>query len=308
MNGMKATACVLGAGALWGCISLFVRALNAAGLSAIEICGIRMAVGVAGMLVVLLVVDPGKLRIRLRDTWLFAGTGVVSVTLFNLCYFTCIQISEASIAVVLLYTSPIWVMLLSALFFRERITGRKVVALGLTFAGCALVAGVLGSSVQLSPFALFIGVASGFFYATYSIFGRVALARYDTLTITFYTFAFGLAACLAAGDPAHTVAVAAADPALAAWYVGLGICCTILPYLLYTTGLEHLEPSRAAILATIEPLVAGLIGIFVYGEGTGAAKLVGMALILAAVVLANTGGRSDLEAGAESSAEQRLEE
>lgn len=293
MDTTKATLCVLAAGALWGCISLFVRALDAAGLSAMEISGVRMTLGALGMLLVVLVVDRSLLRIRLRDIWLFIGTGVVSVTLFNVCYFTCIELSEASIAVVLLYTSPIWVMLMSAVFFRERITGRKVVALCLTFTGCVLVAGILGGAVHLTPYALATGVASGFFYATYSIFGRVALERYDTLTITFYTFFFGMLASLALGDPVHTIAVAVADPPLIAWYVGLCIFCTIAPYLLYTTGLKHLETSRAAILATVEPLVGSLLGIFVYGESTGVLKLLGMAFILGAVVLVNTKGRDE---------------
>lgn len=291
MDTTKATLCVLGAGTLWGCISLFVRALDAAGLSAMEISGVRMTVGALGMLVVILVVDRSLLRIRLRDIWLFIGTGVVSVTLFNVCYFTCIDLSEASIAVVLLYTSPIWVMLMSAVFFRERITGRKVAALCLTFVGCILVAGILGGAVHLTPIALATGVASGFFYATYSIFGRVALERYDTLIITFYTFFFGMLASLALGDPAHTLAVAEADPGLVAWYIGLGVFCTIAPYLLYTTGLKHLETSRAAILATVEPLVGSLLGIFAYGESTGALKMLGMAFILGAVVLVNTKSR-----------------
>lgn len=293
MDTTKATLCVLGAGALWGCISLFVRALDAAGLSAVDISGVRMAVGALGMLLVILVHDRSLLRIQLRDIWLFIGTGIVSVTLFNVCYFTCIELSEASIAVVLLYTSPIWVMLMSAIFFRERITKRKVTALCLTFVGCVLVAGVLGGAVHLTPFALASGIASGFFYATYSIFGRVALQRYDTLTITFYTFLFGLLASLVVGDPAKIVAVAAANPALIAWYLGLGIFCTIAPYLLYTTGLKYLETSRAAILATIEPLVGSLLGIFAYGESTGILKLLGMACILGAVVLVNTGERKD---------------
>ena len=288
---MKAVWCVIGAGVLWGCISLFVRALDGAGLSSVEISGVRMVVGAIGMLGVLLVLDPGKLRIRPRDIWIFIGTGVVSVTLFNVCYFTCINLSEASIAVVLLYTSPIWVMLMSALVFRERVTPRKVAALCLTFCGCVLVAGVLGGDVRLTPVALLAGVASGFFYATYSIFGRKALERYDTLTITFYTFLMGSIASLAAGDPAHTVAVAMADPGLLLWFLGLGVFCTIAPYLLYTTGLKHLETSHAAILATVEPLVGSLLGIFAYGESTGVLKLAGMVFILGAVVLVNTEGR-----------------
>jgi len=288
MTKTRATLCVLAAGALWGCISLFVRHLSAAGLSSGDIAAVRLAVGALGMLVVILVVDRKLLRIRLRDLWMFVGTGIVSITFFNLCYFTCITMSEASIAVVLLYTSPIFVMLMSALFFKERVTKRKVAALALTFIGCTLVAGVLGGTVALPPAALAAGIASGFFYATYSIFGRKALERYDSLTITFYTFAVGTLASPFTSDLPGLVARTAADPSLIAWYAGLGVFCTIAPYLLYTVGLKHLEPSKAAIFATMEPLVGSLLGIFAYGESTGPLKITGMALILASVLLANT--------------------
>ena len=289
MNQGKATACVLIAGALWGCISLFVRHLSAAGLSAMDIAAIRTGVGALGMLVVILAINPKLLRIRLRDLWMFVGTGIVSITFFNLCYFTCITMSEASIAVVLLYTSPVFVMIMSAIFFKERVTRRKVVALVMTFVGCTLVAGVFGGKVELPPAALAAGVASGFFYATYSIFGRKALERYDSLTVTFYTFVLGALAGAFIGDIPGIIGSTRAQPTLLGWYAGLGVLCTILPYLLYTIGLKHLETSKAAIFATIEPVVGSLLGIFAYGESVGVQKTAGMVLILLAVVLANTG-------------------
>ena len=295
MDRRKATACVIGAGIFWGCISLFVRALGALGLSAMDISCVRMVVGAVCMLFVLLVVDRSALRIRLRDLWLFAGTGIVSVTLFNWCYFTCIQLSEASIAVVLLYTSPIFVMLMSALFFRERITLRKLAALGMTFLGCVLVAGVLGGAVQVVPVALAAGVASGFFYALYSIFSRVALRRYDPLTITFYTFVMGSVASIVLGNPGNVLAVVAGNASAAWLYLGLGILCTVLPYLLYTTGLRGMETGRAAILVTVEPLVGALIGIFVFAESTDPLKLAGMCMIFAAIVLLNLPARTQEE-------------
>ena len=287
MNTAKATACVLGAGALWGCISIFVRQLNAAGLSTMETVCVRMVIGAVGMLIVILIVDRSLLRIRLRDIWLFIGTGIVSITLFSFCYFTCMTVSEASIAVVLLYTSPIFVMLMSAIFFKEKVTKRKVAALVMTFIGCVLVAGLLGGSAHMTPFAPAVGIASGFFYATYSIFGRKALERYDTLTITFYTFVMSTIACLVIGNPGAVVSLAVANPPIIGYYLGLGILCTIAPYLLYTAGLKYLETSRAAILATIEPVVGSLLGILAYGESVGVQKIAGILLVLAAVVLAS---------------------
>lgn len=285
MTRARAITYVLAAGALWGCISLFVRHLSAAGLSSMDIAGVRMLVGAIGMLLIVLVVDRSLLSIRLRDVWMFVGTGVVAVMLFNVCYFTCMTISEASIAVVLLYTSPIFVMLMSALFFKEKVTKRKVAAIAMTFIGCVLVSGLLGGAVRLTPFALAAGIASGFFYATYSIFGRVALMRYKPLTITFYTFVAGAVASIFLSDYGNIAAVVSADPPIVLWIIGLGVVCSIAPYLLYTAGLEHLDPSLAAVFATVEPLVGGVLGICAYGESAGVLKLAGMVLILAAVVL-----------------------
>jgi drug/metabolite transporter, DME family len=295
MDTKKATLCVLGAGVLWGCISLFANIMTAAGMTSFQISGVRMIVSTVGMALVVFLTDRSKFRIRIRDIWMFIGTGFVSLTLFNICYFACMQMSEVSVAVVLLYTSPVWVMLMSAVVFRERITPKKLAALVMTFAGCALVAGIVGGAVQLTPIALVVGVAGGVFYALYSIFGNVALKSYDTMTVTFWTFAIGAVASLFISDHAGTVAIAVSQPSLWLVFLGIGVLCTIVPFLLYTLGLKHMEAGRAAILATAEPLVGSLLGIFAYGESAGPVKIIGMFLILASVILLNVGDKKPAE-------------
>ena len=86
-------------------------------------------------------------------------------------------------------------------------------------------------------------------------------------------------------DYGNVATVISSQPLDILWIIGLGVICTIAPYLLYTSGLEHLDPGLAAVFATVEPLVGGLLGILAYGESAGPLKLLGMALILAAVVL-----------------------
>ena len=184
MNRSKPAAAVLAAGVAWGVISLFVRRLSAAGLSPMQISLIRMVTSAVCFFPLMALRDPAKLRIRLRDLWMFVGTGIVSVVLFNSLYFYTTVQSQASVAVVLLYTSPAFVLLLSALLFKERITRKKLICLGMTVLGCALVGGVLGGSYRLTGRVLLAGLGSGFFYALYTIFARLALRRYDSMTVT----------------------------------------------------------------------------------------------------------------------------
>ena len=284
----KALLSVLLAGILWGCIGLFAKHLNAAGLDAMQITGIRAVFAGAVFLVCGLLRRGVALRVKLRDLWLFAGIGIVSVVLFNLCYFDTMQHSEASAAVVLLYTSPVFVMLLSAVIYRERITLRRVTALLLTLCGCVLVAGLLGSGVRLTPRVLATGLGSGLFYALYTIFGRAALKRTDTVTATVWTFIFAAAGALPIMKPAETAAQISHAPALIFWALGITVFCTVLPYFFYTWGLRHMDAGKAAILVAVEPLVRAVLGMTVLHESHGILKICGIALILTAVVLLGT--------------------
>lgn len=285
----KATASVILAGVLWGMISIFIKTLSAAGMSTLEISMVRMVVSALVFTAVVALRDREKLRVKPRDLWMFVGTGIVSVVLFNCLYFSTIVNSQASVAVVLLYTSPVFVMLLSALLFREKVTLRKLLALAMTFAGCVLVAGLLGGSYSIRPMVLVTGLASGLFYALYTIFGRFALEKYDTLTVTAYTFLFGVIGAVPIGNPVGVAAKVAAEPRLLFWCLGVSIVCTVLPYFFYTWGLQRMESGRAAILVAVEPLVGAVVGMTLFQESHDLAKLLGIALILGAILVLNTG-------------------
>lgn len=148
MKTWKATGCVLLAGIFWGSMGLFVRQLNAAGLYAIDVMQLRVLASAIFVGLYLLLFDRQKLRLRPRDIWCFAGSGICSLMLFSWCYFTGMQAASLAVMAVLLYTAPVFVMLMSIVFFREKLTGAKLTALVLCLAGCVLVSGV-GSSERL---------------------------------------------------------------------------------------------------------------------------------------------------------------
>src|SRR5574344_3031023 len=289
----KHTLCVLGAGILWGIISIFIRQLSGAGFSSLQIMTVRAVLSVPLAAVVLLIKDKSLFRIDWRDIWMFVGTGIISLAFFSICYFTTIVNCGASVAVVLLYTSPVFIIILSALLFHEKITWTKALAVLMTFTGCVLVAGIIGvpssaangtgnsSTLPLKSF--LIGLGAGLGYALYSIFGRVALKKYDTVTVTFYTFVFAALFLIPVSHPAEIAAKMTGYSTLL--FLGIALICTLIPYLLYTYGLSGLETGTAAILATIEPLVGSLLCILAYGENAGAAKITGIALILAAICI-----------------------
>ena len=280
----KSAILVLCAAALWGCIGLFTNALSARGLTALEITSVRLTGSAIVLSLLFLVRDRSLFRIRFCDLWCFLGTGIGSFVFFNWCYFNCIQACSLSVAAILLYTAPCFVILLSALFFREKLTAKKGVALLLTFGGCVLVTG-LGSGISVTAAGLLLGLGSGVGYALYSIFGRAALQRgYSPAAITLWTVLCGGLGVLPLLDLRHYDAVLTGGSTL---LLGLGLIllCTILPMFLYTTGLSGLENGRASLLATLEPVIATVLSVLVYHEQLGIMRLVGILLVLLAVWL-----------------------
>lgn len=284
----KAYVQIVAAAALWGCIGLFLKLLTAAGLTSMQGVAVRALVGAVFYGLFLFFTDRKALFIVPKDWYYFFGTGVCSLLFFNWCYFNAITRSSMSVAAVLLYTSPVFVTLMSALFFREKITPVKIAALAVTFAGCVLVTGLfpLGQETVSLPVVLF-GLGSGFGYALYSIFGKFVLKKYSPAAVTFYTILFcALFSLPISGLNANLSALA--DWRAWAGALGVGVLCCALPYHLYTAGLRDAEPGRAAILATIEPFVAAALGILLFHEAVTPWKLLGMAAILGAVALLNT--------------------
>lgn len=278
---------ILAAAVLWGCIGLFLKLLTAAGLTSMQGVALRSLVGCIFYGLFLYFTDRKALFIVPGDWYYFFGTGVCSLLFFNWCYFNAITLSSMSVAAVLLYTSPVFVTLMSAVLFREAVTPAKLAALAVTFAGCVLVTGLfpLGQA-PVSPRVILFGLGSGFGYALYSIFGKFVLRKYAPATVTFYT----ILACTVVSLPLsglHASLSALADWRAWAGALGVGVLCCALPYHLYTTGLRDAEPGRAAILATIEPFVAAGLGIVLFREPVTPYKLLGMAAILGAVALLN---------------------
>lgn len=279
---------VLLAGSLWGLMGLLVRSLNAEGLASTEISFVRGTVTFAVMFIGLLLFDRKAMRIRLKDIWCFVGTGACSVAFFNYCYFKTMSLTSLSVAAVLLYTAPAFVMLMSAFLFKEKLSFQKLAALVFAFLGCAFVSGIVGGAGELSVSGILYGLGAGFGYALYSIFGRYALERnYGSTTISFYTFLFASVASFFFADAGKTYTVITGSPLLLAKTVFLVLLVTLFPYLSYTRGLKGMENGTASVLASIEPVVATLVGVIIYKEEMGFWNVLGIGMVLLSIVLIN---------------------
>lgn len=278
---------IVTAATLWGTMGFFTRKMTELGFSTLQLVFMRASITAAVLLIYLLIFDRSKLKIKLKDLWIFILAGLISVVLFQHCYTSAIMAGSISIAATLLYTSPIFVTVISAILFKEKITLTKTVALITAFGGCILVSGIIGSGTVLTPTALFLGIASGFTYGLYSIFTKLGLRHHSPLTFTFFTFLTATIALLPLCNVSSMINIASQSVKSAIMPAVFSIITSVIPYVCFTCGLKYTDAGKANITATIEPAVATVIGVFVFNEQLGILTLIGIALVLLSAVILN---------------------
>ena len=277
---------VLIAGVSWGLIGVFTKAIDRLGFTEIQMLFVKGVLATAVLLLIICVKDKKQLKLKgWKDLRYFVGTGIVSFSFFSWAYMKAVNLTSLGVAAVLLYTAPTFVMLFSILLFGEKMTKTKGIVLLMTFVGCILVTGLLEGGAAFTWQGIAIGLAAGVGYALYSIFGTYAIkAGYGSLTISFYTF---LMATITMTFLVEPVAVVAKITELGQWplAVSFALLTTVVPYLTYTKGLSGLPASKASVTATIEPVVAAVLGIVVFHESVTMLKLMGIVLVLSSVAV-----------------------
>lgn len=279
---------VILAAIFWGILVVFVRAFGQANFESMEIVTLRVYSSAIFAWIFLFLFDRKSQQstFHIRDSWCFIGTGLVSIVFFSYCYFRNVEVSSAAVAAILMYTSPIFVTLLSSIFFKEKITKIKLLALILAIIGCALVSGIAGEIGGTTPLGIVLGFGSGIGYALYSIFGRFALNQgYSPFYVTAMTFTFACAGVLPFIDIAGFVTRLVNEPKYILLALAMGLVGSCTPFALYTLGLRYMEASKAAILATLEPIVTALVGTFFYKEPIDLFIIMGIIMVLVAGIL-----------------------
>ncbi len=221
--------------------------------------------------------------LRRPDRVAAMALGVVAVAGLYVSYFESVQRGGAALAAILLYSAPVWVALGAHVVLRERVTIREGGALALTLAGVILVAlfPLQGTAeIEATPAAILWGLGSGVAYALYFLLGRNLFANNAPARVMSWALATGAVVLL----PFVTWSVMS----WRAWGA-IGFLATVATYGAYlcnANGIRLIGPSRAATIATLEPVLAVGAAYLVWGERLSAPGLVGAAAVIGGVLIA----------------------
>lgn len=280
------------AGFLWGTIGLFVKQLGSLGANADMISLLRMGFSFLIMFTICLVhLGPERMRLSRRNLLACALLGIVTQAVYNLCYSRAISIIGVSMGSVLLYISPIFTLVFSILLFGERLTFIKCLAIVLNVLGCMLTVTNGNPDIgTLSLYGIFLGVAAGFCYSLAAIIGKIATEGGNPILTAMYSFFF--ASLFIIAKIAVTGSSLCLSAPVLAWGFAYALIATSLTYIVYYWGVEMIaETSRVPVIASVELVVATVIGILLYRESIGIVSLVGIVLVLSSIMIINLKGR-----------------
>lgn len=288
---------ILIAGVLWGSSCLFVNKLTQLGFSSMHCTAIRIVLAAIILNTALIIKGKGfkYYKISLPSLALVIVTGLFSVLSMCLFYYLCMTETTAAVSAILLYTAPIFVMIMSVIFFKEKITAKKITAFIVAIIGCALVSGI-ATGAAASPKGIIFGILSGFSYSLYGILTTFFMKRNsEPLAFSALSFAFAAIGALILTDMPELIAVASQAThiyTLILFFIVFSTCTAVLPFMFYTKGLSGVRPDVASILAFSEPLTAAIFGITVLRQPFDIFQGIGIGLIIASIIWLNIKAKS----------------
>ena len=281
----KAFLFIITAGLLWGTSGIFVKFISPLGFTSLQMTAVRGAVSLLCMAVYALIVDRSLFRVKPSHLLLLAGIGVFLYLTASL-YYTAMQMTSISTAVVLMYTSPIYVSIFSMLFLGEKKSAGKLCAILLLITGCGLVSGIVGG-FKLDPLGILLGFLSGLTYASYNILTKIALKKGNNpVSVSLYGFLFMVIVAIPFASPASLFANISASPLAAIpLLLGLGVCTFVLPYFFFTSSMKDLSAGTASAFSVVEPLAATVYSVVFFKEPLNFFSAAGIALVLISVIM-----------------------
>ena len=262
---------------------IFVHYLTPYGFSSMEMTAMRGVVSAILIVVYVLLHNKKLFRTNLKNLLFFAAGGL---TMFTAAYFYFASIGKSGVAtaVVLMYTSPIYVLAFSVLFLKEKLTAKKLICVAVMLFGVVLVSGILESG-SFHFLGVAFGLLAGFSFGVYNIVTKVSMKHgANPMTAMTYSFVFmGIISMLFVDVP-NMVNLTAQNPAsIIPLMIGIGVFTCFLSYLIYAYALKALPAGVAAALGLIEPVAAILYGVVLFGDKLTITLIAGVVLILGSV-------------------------
>jgi drug/metabolite transporter (DMT)-like permease len=296
---MTGAALLLAAGGafLFSSKSIFIKLAyavpgldGAAPVDAVTLLTLRMIFSMPFFVVIGLMTGrgPGNRALTRHDHAALIGLGLLGYYFSSYMDFIGLEYISAALERLILYLYPTFTVLLSALLYRKKITGRMVLALAVCYSGVALVFGhdLAGSGMSRAVWvgAGFVAV-SAMTYGLYLVTGTEVIGRVGPTRFTAYAMTVSSLACIAQFFILNPVARLKLPPQIYGYGALLGIVSTVLPTFLIAAALKRIGANQVSLVGAVGPVSTIALGALILGEHVNAWQVAGALLVIAGVLM-----------------------
>lgn len=280
---------VFAAGAIWGTIGLFITQLNRCGSDSMMTSLLRVLFAFIIMAIITAVKSgPAAFKVNGRTLLSCALLGIICHGIYNVFYSIAVVSTGVTISAVLLNIAPVFTALTSRIIFSEKLTPTKILAIAVNVIGCILA--VTGGDISLAGLSvtgILFGIGAGFCYALTAIIGRIAGNKADAFVISTYSYLFAALFLMLFLKPMHTEI--SINYGMVIWGFSFALIPTSIAYIIYYKGVQKIsESSKVPVYASVETIVAAILGVLILHERIGAVNILGIALVIISIVLMNS--------------------
>lgn len=243
----------------------------------------RMVISALLMMPAALLMHPGEWKRVPRKDWLFWAAAGVCFGLHFYLYFSSLDYTNITTAVMLATTEIFYVAIFGYIFLHEAVSPKGWIGIGITFAGCLLLAVVQGLRSGGNVKGILLAAASSALAAAFTLLGRRCRAQVSNATYSFVVFSFGtvtlIAGCLLSG--LKLTGYGAVN-----WLAGGGmaVMCTLLGHSMITWSLKYQPASYVSSVKMLTPACSTLLGWAFVGEKPLVAALLCCVVIIAGIL------------------------
>jgi len=276
---------IVSASIMWGTMGIFGKLAFGYGINPVTLTALRIVISSITMLISIVLLKRNLLKIKKKDVPQLLVFAILAVALQRIAYFYTVDLTTATMAAVLFYTYPILVTVHASLFLKEKLTFSIILAIVLTFSGVAFVVKAYKDAwLNANLLGLAFGMLSSLLFALYFLMTKKLRNSYTSWTLLLYGDGLGAIALTPALCFSFSEIVSYPQQ-LWLLILVIGLFPSLTAYLLFSYALKYVESSKGSILSVIEPLSAAIFSVTILGEKFEPLQIVGVALVLAGIVL-----------------------
>jgi drug/metabolite transporter (DMT)-like permease len=272
------------AGIAWGTLGITSHYVGKSGVGPFEVAFLRLFFAFLSMFIFYSIADTKKIKISRKDLKHSLLIGTITQGTMSLAVFKCISMTSTTVAIMMVCLGPLFTAILSRIFFNEKITLFKGLALVLAFYGAFLV--VTGgdlSVLKANGAGIFVGLISALAYGFFPILSKSVPEKCNLTGIIMYSFLVGSICIFPTIDT--KMILQALSFKMIGFSVILGIVPTILSFTFYSRALKFTTPTKAGIMSLVELPTAAIIGHFFLSEYLFTVNIIGIIVLLAGTMI-----------------------